>query len=112
MSKRGRIPRPGITRQLLRTIVAAAAEEFGFRSAELLEGGGGHPTLGLSHARAVAIWVAYQTGDTTFTELAEFFGIGYPACRIRVKAIETRRKKQPKLRARLDRLCAATGVIT
>lgn len=110
VSQRGRTPKAGIARQLLRNIVAAAAAEFGFRASELLAGGGGHPTLGLSHARAVAMWVGYRTGQTTFAELAEFFGVGYPSCRARIKAIEARQARQPKLRARLDRLCDQVGI--
>jgi chromosomal replication initiation ATPase DnaA len=111
MGKRGSAPKPAMPRGLLRSIVAAAAEEFGFRPSELVGAGtGGHPSLSLSHARAVAMWLAYGTGQTTFVELAGYFGVGYPSCRARVKSIEVRREKQPKFRERLDRLRDRIGV--
>lgn len=91
-------------------VAEAAAGEFGFRPEELFAGAGVHPSHSLSHTRAVALWLAYQSGETTFVALAEMFGIGYPACRARVKVVAERRGRQVKFRALLDRLCDAVGI--
>jgi len=84
-------------------VIEAVAREFDCCSCELLAGGR-LESLKLSEARAVAAWLAYQTGDVSFPVLGRMLGMKYPATRARVMAVARRREKEPKFMALCERL--------
>jgi len=84
-------------------VIESVAEEFDCRPRELLAGGR-LSSRNLSEARAVAAWVAYQTGTVSFPVLGRMLGMKYPATRVRVMAVARRREREPRFNELCERL--------
>lgn len=91
-------------------VAEVVAAEFGFQPKELLAGGRLR-SWSLSHARSIAMWIAYETGDVTLTVLAGWMGIIYPTCRAQVQKVARRCEDERQFRALCNRLLRSATVV-